>query len=138
MFPNIDSQLFLLVIFGLLGFLFWIYFNRKQNNKLALQICSFSMFLAVILILWRVFQLNLDFGLVLAISTLFAGLAWILGVFMAFSSLDEVLDNIPGSEQVIKNMRNSSSILDRTKDLEELEKEAEIDKYVLKSFNSLK
>ena len=106
MFPNIDSQLFLLVIFGLLGFLFWIYFNRKQNNKLALQICSFSMFLAVILILWRVFQLNLDFGLVLAISTLFAGLAWILGVFMAFSSLDEVLDNIPGSEQVIKKMRN--------------------------------
>ena len=80
MFPNIDSQLFLLVIFGLLGFLFWIYFNRKQNNKLALQICSFSMFLAVILILWRVFQLNLDFGLVLTISTLFAGLAWILGV----------------------------------------------------------
>ena len=138
MLSSIDSQLFLLVIFGLLGFAFWLYFNRKQDNKLALQICSFSMFLAVILILWRVFQLNLDFGLVLTIGTLFAGLAWILGVFMAFSSLNEVLDNIPGSEEVIKEMRKNSSILYRTKDLEELEKEAQIDKYVLKRFNSLK
>lgn len=138
MLSSVDSQLFLLVIFGLLGFAFWLYFNRKQDNKLALQICSFSMFLAVILILWRVFQLNLDFGLVLTIGTLFAGLAWILGVFMAFSSLNEVLDNIPGSEEVIKEMRKNSSILYRTKDLEELEKEAQIDKYVLKRFNSLK
>jgi len=45
------------------------------------------MFIIVLLLLWRVFQLNLDFGLVLSIATLFAGLSWVAGLILKLKNL---------------------------------------------------
>ena len=62
----------------LVGFILWIKFVRDGQNKYK-DITSAFMFLVALLILYQVFKLNLDFGLVLASATLFAAFAWILG-----------------------------------------------------------
>ena len=62
------------------------------------------MFFISLLILWRVFKLNLDFGLVLSVATIFAGMSWILGIYLSFSSLKEVIKTIPGSKEKISKM----------------------------------
>lgn len=45
------------------------------------------MFLLALLILWRVFQLNLDFGLVLLVATSFAGMSWFIGYLISLETL---------------------------------------------------
>ena len=62
----------------LVGFILWIKFVRDGQNKYK-DITSAFMFLVALFILYQVFKLNLDFGLVLASATLFAAFAWILG-----------------------------------------------------------
>ena len=62
----------------LVGFVLWIKFVRDGQNKYK-DITSAFMFLVALFILYQVFKLNLDFGLVLASATLFAAFAWILG-----------------------------------------------------------
>ncbi len=62
----------------LVGFILWIKFVREGQNKYK-DITSAFMFLVALFILYQVFKLNLDFGLVLASATLFAAFAWILG-----------------------------------------------------------
>ena len=62
----------------LVGFILWIKFVRDGQNKYK-DITSALMFLVALFILYQVFKLNLDFGLVLASATLFAAFAWILG-----------------------------------------------------------
>ena len=62
----------------LFGFILWIKFVRDGQNKYK-DITSALMFLVALFILYQVFKLNLDFGLVLASTTLFAAFAWILG-----------------------------------------------------------
>ena len=62
----------------LVGFILWIKFDRDGQNKYK-DITSAFMFLVALFILYQVFKLNLDFGLVLASATLFAAFAWILG-----------------------------------------------------------
>jgi len=62
----------------LVGFILWIKFVRGGQNKYK-DITSAFMFLVALFILYQVFKLNLDFGLVLASATLFAAFAWILG-----------------------------------------------------------
>ncbi len=62
----------------LVGFILWIMFVRDGQNKYK-DITSAFMFLVALFILYQVFKLNLDFGLVLASATLFAAFAWILG-----------------------------------------------------------
>ena len=62
----------------LVGFVLWIKFVRDGQNKYK-DLTSAFMFLVALFILYQVFKLNLDFGLVLASATLFAAFAWILG-----------------------------------------------------------
>ena len=62
----------------LIGFVLWIKFVREGQNKYK-DLTSAFMFLVALFILYQVFKLNLDFGLVLASATLFAAFAWILG-----------------------------------------------------------
>ena len=61
---GMDQILALLIVSGLLSFSGWIIFTIRAI-KLGAQLSSSAIFIVVLLILWRVFQLNLDFGLVL-------------------------------------------------------------------------
>ena len=81
-----DQILILLIISGFISYSAWI-FSTINTNKIGTQIASGAMFIIVLLLLWRVFQLNLDFGLVLSIATLFAGLSWIMGLILKLKSL---------------------------------------------------
>ena len=81
-----DQILILLIISGLIGYSAWTFFTINPN-KIGTQIASGAMFIIVLLILWRVFQLNLDFGLVLSIATLFAGLSWVAGLILKLKNL---------------------------------------------------
>ena len=81
-----DQILLLLIISGLIGYSAWTFFTINPN-KIGTQIASGAMFIIVLLLLWRVFQLNLDFGLVLSIATLFAGLSWVAGLFLKLKNL---------------------------------------------------
>ena len=81
-----DQILILLIISGLISYSAWI-FSTINTNKIGTQIASGAMFIIVLLLLWRVFQLNLDFGLVLSIATLFAGLSWVAGLILKLKNL---------------------------------------------------
>ena len=81
-----DQILILLIISGLIGYSAWTFFTINPN-KIGTQIASGAMFIIVLLLLWRVFQLNLDFGLVLSIATLFAGLSWVAGLMLKLKIL---------------------------------------------------
>ena len=81
-----DQILILLIISGLIGYSTWTFFTINPN-KIGTQIASGAMFIIVLLLLWRVFQLNLDFGLVLSIATLFAGLSWVAGLILKLKNL---------------------------------------------------
>ena len=81
-----DQILILLIISGLIGYSAWTFFTINPN-KIGTQIASGAMFIIVLLLLWRVFQLNLDFGLVLSIATLFAGLSWVAGLILKLKNL---------------------------------------------------
>jgi len=81
-----DKTLILLLVLGLISYFSWIFFTIKGNN-LGPKIASGSMFVIVLLLLWRVFQLNLDFGLILTGATFFAGLSWVIGYFIKLKIL---------------------------------------------------
>ena len=85
---GMDQILVLLIFSGILSFSGWIFFTTKDLN-LGSRLSSSAMFIVVLLILWRVFKLNLDFGLVLTLATLFAGVSWLLGFFINLKSLIE-------------------------------------------------
>ena len=81
-----DQILILLIISGFISYSAWI-FSTINTNKSVTQIASGAMFIIVLLLLWRVFQLNLDFGLVLSIATLVAGISWIVGLILKLKNL---------------------------------------------------
>ena len=81
-----DQILILLLISGFISYSAWI-FSTINTNKSVTQIASGAMFIIVLLLLWRVFQLNLDFGLVLSIATLVAGISWIVGLILKLKNL---------------------------------------------------
>ena len=83
---GMDITLFLLIILGLISYFSWIFFTIK-GNKTGPKIASGSMFIIVLLLLWRVFRLNLDFGLILTGATFFAGLSWGLGYLIKLKIL---------------------------------------------------
>ncbi|SVC59312.1 uncharacterized protein METZ01_LOCUS312166, partial [marine metagenome] len=76
-----DTLLILFISLGFLSYASWILASFKSITKLF-SLSSGLMFLFAILILWRVFILNLDFGLVLVIATFFAGLSWLIGYYL--------------------------------------------------------
>ena len=81
-----DQILILLIISGLVSYSIWTFFTIS-NNKSVTQIASGAMFIIVLLLLWRVFKLNLDFGLVLSIATLLAGISWSVGLILKLKNL---------------------------------------------------
>ena len=85
---GMDQILVFLTILMIISFFGWIQFTTS-NNKKGAQLASAAMFLSVLLILWRVFQLNLDFGLVLTLAAVSAGISWLLGLFLYLKSLIE-------------------------------------------------
>lgn len=74
----LDTAIILSLLVESFFFILWIKFTRNGESR-SRDIVSGAMFLISLFILYRVFKLNLDFGLVLAIATLIAALSWILG-----------------------------------------------------------
>ena len=83
---GMDTTLVLLLILGLISYFSWI-FSTIKDNKIGPKMASGAMFIIVLLLLWRVFQLNLDFGLVLTGAVFFAGLSWIMGSIIKLKTL---------------------------------------------------
>ncbi len=83
---SLDSWLASLVFIGLISYITWILSTVKSHKKL-IHISEGIMFIVALLILWRVFKLNLDFGLVLSIATLFAGISWSIGYYLKLANL---------------------------------------------------
>ena len=81
-----DTALVLFVICELVFYSFWVSFTRSENTR-GREIVSFIMFILALVILVRVFQLNLDFGLVLSIATLLAAISWVIGHFIKIEDL---------------------------------------------------
>ena len=82
----LNTELILFIVLELVGFFFWIRFVKTNQTKLK-DFTSAAMFIIALLILYQVFRLNLDFGLVLSLATCFAALSWILGNFIQLEEL---------------------------------------------------
>ena len=81
-----DTPLVIFILAEVVGYLAWIFFVRTENSK-SRDIVSFLMFALALVVLVRVFQLNLDFGLVLSIATLLAGISWFVGYLIKIKEL---------------------------------------------------
>jgi len=81
-----DTALIILLLSESIGYVLWIIFT---NNKQPLKrdITSGVMFLFALIILYKVFKLNLDFGLVLLIATILAALSWLVGKIINIEEL---------------------------------------------------
>ena len=83
---GMDLSLLILLILGLFTYFYWIFFTIK-GNEIGPKLASVAMLIIVLLLLWRVFRLNLDFGLILTGATFFAGLSWALGYLIKLKIL---------------------------------------------------
>tara|TARA_Y100001970_G_scaffold294213_1_gene448635 strand:- start:32131 stop:33111 length:981 start_codon:yes stop_codon:yes gene_type:complete len=83
-----DIVLIFLVTLEVLGYFLWIFFTQKKQSSRR-DIVSSLMFIVALVILYKVFTLNLDFGLVLIIGTCLAGISWALGHVVSISDLRE-------------------------------------------------
>jgi len=83
---EMDQALMILLISGLASYCTWVY-STIHSYKVGSRVASASMFIIVLLLLWRVFKLNLDFGLILTVATLFAGLSWMIGIALKLKVL---------------------------------------------------
>ena len=83
-----DAGILFLLIFEMIGYFFWIYFTRKDNSFYR-NLISALMFILALIILYRIFVLNIDFGLVLSIATLLAAISWILGSILTIDELEK-------------------------------------------------
>ncbi len=81
-----DTALLFLLISECLGYLFWIQFTKKENSFYR-NVTSTLMFLLALVILYRIFVLNLDFGLVLSVATLLAAISWVIGSILTIDEL---------------------------------------------------
>jgi len=81
-----DTALIFLLISETIGYLLWIQFTKKENTFYR-NLTSTLMFLMALVILYRIFVLNLDFGLVLSIATLLAAISWALGSILTIDEL---------------------------------------------------
>ena len=75
-----------LLISETIGYFLWIQFTKKEKSFYR-NLTSTLMFLVALVILYRVFVLNLDFGLVLSVATLLAATSWILGSILTIDEL---------------------------------------------------
>ncbi len=81
-----DTALTFLIISETIGYLFWIQFTKKEKLFYR-NLTSTLMFLLALVILYRIFVLNLDFGLVLLVATLLASISWALGSILIIEEL---------------------------------------------------
>ena len=81
-----DTALLFLLISECVGYLLWIQFTKKENS-LYRNVTSTLMFLLSLVILYRIFVLNLDFGLVLSVATLLAAISWVIGSILTIDEL---------------------------------------------------
>ena len=81
-----DTALIFLLISEGIGYLFWIWFTKEQKSFYR-NLTSTLMFLVALVILYRIFVLNLDFGLVLSLATLLAAASWALGSILTIDEL---------------------------------------------------
>ena len=76
-------------VYGLLflgSYILWIDSSRKEKANLT-KLASAAMFFAVILILFRIFEIQTDFGLILGVFTLFSFLSIFIGIFIGYREL---------------------------------------------------
>jgi signal peptidase I len=81
-----DTALIFLLISETVGYLLWIQFTNKEKLFYR-NLTSSLMFLVALVILYRIFVLNLDFGLVLSVATLLAAISWALGSILTIDEL---------------------------------------------------
>jgi len=81
-----DTALIFLLISETIGYVLWIQFTKKEKSFYR-NLTGTLMFLVALVILYRVFVLNLDFGLVLSVATLLAATSWILGSILTIDEL---------------------------------------------------
>ena len=81
-----DTALIFLLISETIGYLLWIQFTKKEKSFYR-NLTSTFMFLVALVILYRIFVLNLDFGLVLLVATLLAATSWALGSMLTIDEL---------------------------------------------------
>jgi signal peptidase I len=81
-----DTALIFLLISETIGYLLWILFTKKEKSFYR-NLTSTLMFLVALVILYRIFVLNLDFGLILSVATLLAAASWILGSILTIDEL---------------------------------------------------
>ena len=81
-----DTALIFLLISETIGYLLWIQFTKKEKSSYR-NLTSTFMFLVALVILYRIFVLNLDFGLVLLVATLLAATSWALGSMLTIDEL---------------------------------------------------
>ena len=88
-----DTALIFLLISETIGYLLWILFTKKEKSFYR-NLTSTLMFLVSLVILYRIFVLNLDFGLILSVATLLAAASWILGSILTIDELRKDLKEV--------------------------------------------
>ena len=81
-----NTALSLLILIEIVLFFLWVSF-AKNDKKKSKDLTSGIMFFIALVILYQVFMLNLDFGLVLSFATLFAAVCWVFGKVIALKEL---------------------------------------------------
>jgi len=81
-----DTALLFLLVSETVMYLLWIKFIKKENSFYR-NVVSTLMFLVALIILYRIFVLNLDFGLVLSVATILAAISWALGSILSIDEL---------------------------------------------------
>ena len=81
-----DKALIFLLISETIGYLLWIQFTKKEKLFYR-NLTSTLMFLVALVVLYRIFVLNLDFGLALSVATLLAATSWALGSMLTIDEL---------------------------------------------------
>ena len=82
----ITTALFFSIALEIIGYLLWIKFTKDGSSKKR-DIVSAFMFILAIIILYQIFKLNLDFGLILLVATFFAAFSWLLGKYIDLEEL---------------------------------------------------
>ena len=90
--------LFPLLVIQLGFYSFWVFILWSKASTVAkkLNFPNFlesvlvnGMLIISLLIIWRIFRMNLDFGIVLGLVSIFAGFSWILGRFLKIKVIQE-------------------------------------------------
>tara|TARA_Y100001970_G_scaffold279522_1_gene387026 strand:- start:1328 stop:2308 length:981 start_codon:yes stop_codon:yes gene_type:complete len=68
------------------SYILWIVSSRKEKVNLT-KLASAAMFFAVLLIIFRIFEIQTDFGLILGFFTLFSFLSIFVGILLGYREL---------------------------------------------------